>query len=268
MPELPEVETVCRGIARHATGRIIEQVIVRERRLRLPVDNNLRRRLCGQKIVQVRRRGKYLIFDCADGAVIAHLGMSGVFYFADSPPHQTHEHIGLKIGGRFLIYKDPRRFGCFVWSSGAPESHALLCALGPEPLSANFNGDTLRRALQNKSVAIKPALLDGRTVAGVGNIYASESLHLAGIRPQTVARKIGALRTERLAAAIKTILRRAIAAGGSTIKDFAQPDNTPGYFQTSWKVYAQAGTKCACGGTVRQIRQSGRTTYYCPRCQR
>lgn len=277
MPELPEVETVRRGIAPLSCGRRIGRVVVRCRKLRKPIDARLRAKISGKIIRQIRRRAKYLIFELEDDAgesslaIIAHLGMSGVFYFSDKPPQQKHEHIGLELGGRFLIYRDPRRFGCFVLANtkSAPiESHPLLCKLGVEPLSAAFNGRSFLATLQKRQVSIKTALLDGRIVAGVGNIYASESLHAAGISPNTIAANISAVRAQRLAKAIKDILRRAIRAGGSTIRDYAQPSGEAGFFQMSWKVYGRADMPCACGGTIRKIQQNGRATYYCPKCQR
>ncbi|MGI9306290.1 MAG: bifunctional DNA-formamidopyrimidine glycosylase/DNA-(apurinic or apyrimidinic site) lyase [Gammaproteobacteria bacterium] len=268
MPELPEVETVRRGIAGQLRGKCIDEVIVRCRRLRLPVDKNLRARLVGKTVLRMRRRGKYLIFDLDGGAVVAHLGMSGVFYFSKTPPQNKHEHIALQIGGQFLIYHDPRRFGCFVWHAGAPDSHPLLRNLGAEPLSAKFNGALLCDAWKGRAAPVKTALLDGRAVAGIGNIYAAESLHLARIRPQTPAGKISAARAEKLAAAIKQILQKALRAGGSTLRNFSHPDGAPGHFQMQWKVYGRAGKPCACGGAIKKITQSGRATYYCPRCQK
>ena len=281
MPELPEVETVRRGIAPLSCGRTIGRVVVRCRRLRWPLDSRLREKISGKTLSRIWRRGKYLIFDLSDNlsqnsnggdakkplSIIAHLGMSGVFYFSDKPPHEKHEHIGLELGGRFLIYKDPRRFGCFILTR-APNEHPLLRGLGMEPLSDAFNGATLRAALRGRRAPIKTALLDGRVVAGVGNIYASESLHAAAIRPQTAAVSMSTVRTDKLARAIKKILRSALRAGGSTIRDYAQPSGEKGFFQGQWKVYERDGLPCACGGMVKKIQQSGRTTYYCPRCQR
>ena len=257
-----------RGIAPQVIGGRIDSVIVRERRLRLPVSANLRARILGRRVLDVRRRGKYLIFDIGGDAIIAHLGMSGIFYFSSSPPQQKHEHIGLKIGGQFLIYRDPRRFGCFVYGVGAGESHPLLQKLGPEPLSAKFTGKVLRSALGHRQTPIKTALLNGAIVAGIGNIYASESLHLARIRPQTAAGTLSVVRAERLAAAIKTTLKKAIAAGGSSMRDFSHPNHEAGYFQTQWRVYERGGGDCNCGGRIVRIVQGGRATYYCPRCQK
>jgi len=274
MPELPEVETVRRGIMPLAKGRTVEKVIVRCRSLRLPVDVKLAQKIRGKKIMDIRRRGKYLVFDLAGGKnragdnhIIAHLGMSGVFYFSDNPPSTKHEHIGLKLGNRFLIYQDPRRFGCFVLCA-APDEPPLLANLGAEPLSSAFNGKSLHSKLKGKRIPIKTALLDGRVVAGVGNIYASESLFAAKIRPQTAAGSVSKARADALAIEVKKILRRAIRAGGSTIRDYAQPSGEKGYFQMQWKVYGRDNQPCACGGTIRKIVQSNRATYYCPRCQR
>lgn len=269
MPELPEVETVRRGIAPYLESSSIEEVVVRERRMRLPVPKNFRSRLRGRRILSVGRRGKYLIFQLEDGvAVIAHLGMSGAFYFSPTPPKEKHEHVGIQIDERFLIYRDPRRFGGFALCEGVPEEHSLLREMGPEPLSKKFDGKCLHAALCNRSSPIKTAIMDGKVVAGVGNIYASESLHLAKIRPQTSAAKLSVVRMNSLTSAIKDVLRRAIRAGGSSMRDFHHPDNSPGYFQTRWRVYGHEGESCECGGTIRKIVQSNRATYYCPRCQR
>lgn len=269
MPELPEVETVRRGIAPHIVGRRIEKTIVRERRLRLPIQKNFCKNVDGRRVINLRRRGKYLIFILENGALLAHLGMSGVLYFSSSPPRKTmHEHFGLKIGERFLIYKDPRRFGCVVFCEGEIDSHPLLKNMGPEPLSAAFDGAVLRARLRGRATPLKNALMDGKVVAGIGNIYAAESLHMAGIRPQTPARKLSAVRAEKLAAAIKNVLRRAIQSGGSTLRDFAKADGAPGYFQTQWKVYGREGARCTCGGAIKKIVQAARATYYCPRCQK
>ena len=269
MPELPEVETVRRGIAPVLQNAIVEEVVVRERRMRLPVPKNFRQRLKGRRIITIGRRGKYLTFQLDDGgAVIAHLGMSGAFYFSETPPREKHEHVGFQINGRFLIYHDPRRFGGFALFEGEPENHPLLCEIGPEPLSAKFNGKCLFEALHKRHSPIKTAVMDGKVVAGVGNIYASESLYLAKIRPQTSAARLSVVRMSALAAAIKDVLRRAIRAGGSSMRDFYHPDNSPGYFQTKWKVYGRKGESCQCGGVIRKIVQSNRATYYCPRCQR
>ena len=268
MPELPEVETVRRAIRPHLVGRRIEDAVVRQHSFRLPAPKNLRRLIVGKHVGETRRRGKYLIVELAEGgALIIHLGMSGSLFFSPSPPREKHEHIGARVGGRFLIYKDPRRFGCFVHCAGAPDLHPLLRGLGPEPLSAAFSGAALFRLLQNRKTPIKTALMNSRLIAGVGNIYASESLHLAGVAPQTLAGDIDSERARRLAAAIKKTLRKAIAAGGSTIRDFANADGAPGYFQMQWRVYGRDGERCGCGGVVQKIRQNGRATYYCPECQ-
>ena len=268
MPELPEVEIVRCGIAPAIEGGIIDDVIVRERRLRLSPSLHFRRQIRGRKILQTRRRGKWLIIDLERGAILAHLGMTGVLYFAPRAPAAQHEHIGLKIGDGFLIYRDPRRFGGMMWLAETADNHPCLQRLGPEPLSAAFDGEILYHALRGRQTPIKTALLDGGIVAGVGNIYASESLHGAGIRPQTAAAKIGKIRAAKLADAIKITLRKAIRAGGSTIRDFVNPEQTPGYFQAQWRVYARENLPCRCGGTIRRIIQNGRASYYCPRCQR
>ena len=266
MPELPEVETVCRGIARHLIKHRIESVIVRCRQLRQPVSAALLRPCVGQIINRVCRRGKYIIIHTHHGDIIIHLGMSGVLYFSSLPPKDKHEHIGFNINAQYLIYKDPRRFGLVIWSDNAA-AHPLLKNLGPEPLSAAFNADILYHRLRHRRIPIKQALLDGGIVAGIGNIYACEALYAAKIHPLSLSCRIRPHRLLKLTNAIQTILKKAIAAGGSTIRDFAQPNHQSGFFQFEWQVYECAGRQCACGGAIRRIKQSGRSTYYCPRCQ-
>lgn len=271
MPELPEVETVRRGIAPHLRGRTIAKATVREGRLRRPVGSL--RQIEGKTALRARRRGKYILVDFDDGALIVHLGMSGTLYFSEKPPQPPHEHVGLLLkadarrGARFLIYRDPRRFGCFFWCAGDPDSHPLLREIGPEPLSRQFSGGILHAALVGRQSAIKPALMDSRIVAGVGNIYASESLHLAGVRPQTLAGRLSPQRADAVADAVRRTLRSAIDAGGSTIRDYARPQGDPGMFQMQWRVYGREKLSCSCGGTIKRIVQAGRATYYCPRCQ-
>ena len=269
MPELPEVETVRRGIAPEIVGRRIVSVVVRQRRLRRLVPEDLGKKISGMLITDVRRRGKYLLIALDFCALLVHLGMSGALRISSTPPMAKHDHIGFALDdGRHLVYNDPRRFGLVLLINPPFEEHPLLAKLGCEPLSSAFTGVVLHTAWRRKTMPIKTALLDGKTVVGVGNIYASESLFAAGIRPQTAASKISLHRCDRLAVAIRTVLKRAIRAGGSTLRDFVDGHGNPGMFQTKWRVYGGSGKVCACGGTVRQIRQSGRATYYCPRCQR
>lgn len=269
MPELPEVETVRRGIAPEIIGRRIVAVFVRQRRLRRLVPAGLGKKITGMSVVGVYRRAKYLIIVLDSCALLVHLGMSGALRVGASPSKAKHEHIDWALdNGKHLLYSDPRRFGLVLLAEKNFAKHPLLEHLGCEPLTRNFNGRVLYAAWRGKKMPVKTALLDGKTVAGVGNIYASESLFDACIRPQTAAGKISAKRCAVLAVAIKSVLRRAIRAGGSTLRDFVDGHGHPGMFQMKWRVYGRGGSHCCCGAVIRKIFQNGRATYYCPRCQR
>ena len=268
MPELPEVEVTCRGIAPHLVGRTIAGVTVREPRLRWPIPDAVRS-LAGRVVRQVRRRGKYLLLDCGEGHLILHLGMSGSLRMvaAGTPPGK-HDHFDLGVGGQLLRLRDPRRFGAVLWTAQAPEEHPLIRHLGIEPLSRALDGRRLHALTRGHRAAIKQFLMDGRRVVGVGNIYASESLFLAAIHPRTSAGRLSAQRSARLARAIKTTLRAAIRAGGSSLRDFVGSDGAPGYFQRRAWVYGREGQDCRrCGSQIRRIVQGQRATYYCPGCQ-
>lgn len=270
MPELPEVETVRRGLAPALTNRVIREVMIRRRRLREAIPADFSRRVTGKKVQAVERRGKYLLLRLGTETCIIHLGMSGVLSLSALPPHHKHAHVGMLLDDeRYLIYTDPRRFGLMTVTARPPAAHRLLAALGPEPLTAAFNHSYFRRRLAGKKMPIKTALMDSHLVAGVGNIYASESLHQAGVHPGTLAGRLSADDCRRLTAAIKTVLRQALRAGGSSMRDFIAADGSPGYFQTRWLVYDRAGQPCLnqCGAQVVQLRQSGRSSYYCPNCQ-
>jgi len=269
MPELPEVEVTRRGIAAHVAGRQIERAVLRTPALRYPLPAGLARTLAGRPLVEVKRRGKHLLLDCDGGHLLIHLGMSGSLRFvALNEPARKHDHADLVFGDRVLRLTDPRRFGALLWLRGDPLAHPLLAKLGIEPLTPEFDGAWLHRALRGIAIGIKPALMDGGRVVGVGNIYASESLFDAGIDPRRPAGRVSRQRLERLVPAIKATLEAAIAAGGSTLRDFCGPDGM-GDFQVQHKVYGRAGEPClACGTTLRQIRQGQRSTFYCPRCQR
>ena len=270
MPELPEVETVLRGLAPHVVGRSIKGVRVRNRNLRWPIPADLDARVRQHQIRSLARRGKYLILYLDEGALILHLGMSGSLRLvsATTPP-EKHDHFDLLLDdGRALRLKDPRRFGAVLWSAD-PEAHPLLAPLGVEPLSEAFDGETLYRLTRGRGTAIKQLLMDAHRVVGVGNIYANEALFQAGIRPSLAAGRLSRARCERLAEAIKDTLRRAIAAGGSTLRDFVDGHGRPGYFQQSYYVYGRAGEPCrVCGAPIRAARHSNRATYYCPVCQK
>lgn len=269
MPELPEVETTRRGIEPHTLGRRVSKVIVREARLRWPVPANLADLLAGQQIQSVRRRAKYLLLDTPTGMVMIHLGMSGSLRVmsAETPP-LFHDHIDIVLdNGRCLRYNDPRRFGSFHWLTS--EDHPLLNDLGPEPLSEAFDGAYLHRRSKGRKVAVKQFLMDGKVVVGVGNIYANEALFLAGVRPDRLAGRISAARYKRIAEEVKRILAGAIEQGGTTLRDFVGGDGKPGYFAQQLRVYGRGGQLCGvCAGDLKEIRQSNRTTVFCPRCQR
>ncbi len=274
MPELPEVETTRLGILPHLQHQHIEQVIIRERRLRWPINADFAQRAEGCVIQDVQRRGKYLLLPCHQpqqaGHILLHLGMSGSLRIVDADtPVAAHEHLDLMLSNaRSLRYKDPRRFGCVLWVEGDPLQHALLSRLGPEPLSEAFDGAYLQQKAVNKQVAVKNFIMDGHIVVGVGNIYASESLFLAKIHPKRAAGRIAKARYEQLVVAIKAVLQAAIAQGGTTLRDFSNGEGQPGYFQQSLKVYGRTGEPCLqCETPIKQITLGQRSSYYCPQCQ-
>jgi formamidopyrimidine-DNA glycosylase len=275
MPELPEVEVCRRGLLPEVEGRTITDAVVRFPRLRRELPAGLAGTLKGRLIAGVIRRGKYLLFDCrgpgGDGWLILHLGMSGNLRFVPpGAPAGRHDHFDLVLPHTVLRLSDPRRFGVVDWHAGAdPESHPLLASLGVEPLSPGFSADWLYGAIRNRQAPIKNVLMDAGTVVGIGNIYASESLFRAGISPERTARRVGRESCGRLVQAVRETLADAIAAGGSSIRDYVHSDGSSGWFQISCAVYGRAGQSCRrCSGTVRQIRQAGRATYFCPGCQR
>jgi formamidopyrimidine-DNA glycosylase len=273
MPELPEVEVVRTGLAATAAGRRVVHVVRRAPALRWPIPEDLSDRLAGREVLAVERRGKYLLLAFAHGRLIVHLGMSGTIGWtrADAPL-RPHDHLDLVFDAGVLRLNDPRRFGAVLWhdaADGPPEAHPLLASLGVEPFSEAFDGALLHAASRGRRVAVKQFLLSGTVVVGVGNIYASESLFRAGIRPTTPAHRIARARYDRLAQAIRETLSAAIAAGGSTLRDFVSSEGRSGYFQLECKVYNRAGQPCrVCGEPVRQIRQQQRSTFWCARCQR
>lgn len=305
MPELPEVEVTRRGLLPHLEGSRIAGVAVRHRGLRWPVPEELETCLPGRVIRRVERRGKYLLLECvreaevvADGVaggvaggvtgsvadgddagwLLIHLGMTGTLRVWHEPPAPgTHDHIDLQLhdaAGRPLTlrFRDPRRFGAVLWTT-LPEAllptHPLLRNLGIEPFDPAFDGDWLYRHTRGRSAAIKTVLLSGDIVVGVGNIYCSESLFRAGIRPTTAAGRLSRARCERLAAAVRETLALAIERGGSTLRDFVGSDGASGYFQLDCLVYDRTGKPCRhCATPIRQIVQGQRSTFYCPQCQR
>lgn len=268
MPELPEVEVTRRAIAQRLTGARLEQVTLRTAHLRYPVPADLAQRLTGHPLLAVARRGKYLLFDFATGHLLVHLGMSGSFRFvAHGTPAGKHDHADFLFGDCLLRFSDPRRFGALLWLDDDPARHPLLAHLGIEPLSRQFTARWLEQAVRGRAAAIKPTLMDSTLVVGLGNIYAAESLHAAGIDPRRPANKISSERLARLVTAIRQTLRAAIRAGGSSLRDFCGPEGL-GDFQVQHRVYGRAGQPCrTCRTPIRQIRQGQRSTFFCPRCQ-
>ena len=268
MPELPEVEVTRLGIIDALSGAVIERLIVRTERLRWPLP--AAELLAGRRIATVRRRAKYLLVDCGDGTLIIHLGMSGSLRLVspDLPP-EKHDHVDLVLaGGTVLRYRDPRKFGSWLWFEGAIAQHPLLAALGPEPLDDAFNADYLFQRTRTRHSPIKPILMDQKLVVGVGNIYANEALFHAAIRPTRAASSLPQAECERLVGEIKAVLLRALDAGGSTLRDFSAADGQPGYFQQTYYVYGRGGQPCrVCGMPIDHIRQAQRSSFYCSSCQ-
>ena len=269
MPELPEVEITRRGIEPHIADRCVTAVSVRQPRLRYPVPADLAEHLLGQRLLAVRRRAKYLLLDFAQGSVIVHLGMSGSLRVlpVDTPP-QTHDHVDIAFGEKLLRLRDPRRFGAVLWAAGG-QAPALLDHLGVEPLSEDFNGNWLYTATRDRRTAIKLFIMDAHRVVGVGNIYASESLFRARINPHCEAGRLSRKRCELLAQCIRETLNDALAAGGSSLRDFVHSDGASGYFQQQYYAYSREGEDCrVCGGVVRREIMGQRATFWCVRCQK
>ena len=270
MPELPEVETTRRGIAPHVIERTILECIFRTAKLRWPLDITLCHFLPGQKIHKVERRAKYLLLSCDSGTIIIHLGMSGSLRIVPAgTTEQKHDHVDLIFtDGQCLRLTDPRKFGMFIYTDTDPYQHKLLHHLGPEPLTDAFSGNYLHAAAKGKKQSVKQFIMDQKTVVGVGNIYASEALFCAGIRPDRAAGRIGLERYRNLTRAIKDILYKSITAGGTTISDFSQADGKPGYFKQQLQVYGRSGEPCViCNHPLHSQRLGQRSTFYCPNCQ-
>ncbi|TDI67866.1 MAG: bifunctional DNA-formamidopyrimidine glycosylase/DNA-(apurinic or apyrimidinic site) lyase [Alphaproteobacteria bacterium] len=285
MPELPEVETVRRGLIPVLEGRRIVRVEVRRPGLRIPFPDDLGPWLTGLRVRSIKRRGKYMLmaFDGTDEVLVIHLGMSGRMVIngagGANRAHEPgpHDHVVIDTdGGTRIFFNDARRFGLMTRIRGAAlDRHPLFAGLGPEPLTAQFTGASLAQRLDGRATPIKAALLDQRMVAGLGNIYVCEALYGAGISPRRKAANIGPVRAHRLVAAIKKVLTEAIAAGGSSLRDHVRPDGELGYFQHNFSVYGRQGAACpgcdcdiAESGGIRRIVQGGRSTFYCPRRQR
>ena len=287
MPELPEVETVRKGLVPVLEGRLLARVSARRPDLRIPLPKGFAERLTGRRVEKLTRRAKYILAHLdGDEILLIHLGMSGRFtiqgrklgkFLHGTPDAQgglgPHDHIVFDTdAGDRVIFTDHRRFGLMtLLDARKADEHKLLSGLGPEPLSAAFSAEALGGALKGKRTPIKSALLDQRVVAGLGNIYVCEALLRAGISPKRSAASVPGDRARRLVPAIKRVLQEAIKAGGSTLRDYKQTDGELGYFQNSFSVYDREDELCVtkgCGGTIKRIVQSGRSTYYCPKCQR
>jgi formamidopyrimidine-DNA glycosylase len=281
MPELPEVEVLRRSLEPHLLGDRIERVAVANPALREPVDAAaLSRRVAGRQVAALRRRSKYLLIDLVDPrkeraaatTLAVHLGMSGRLTLApaEAPP-ELHEHVSFSLAsGRRLRFRDPRRFGLVLaLPTAGLEADPHFARLGPEPLAAGFGGEALRRAARGRRGPVKTFLMDAGVVVGVGNIYATEALHRAGVHPARPVSRISRERWDRLAGAVVAVLSQAIAEGGTTLNDFADGEGRSGYFQVSLAAYDREGEPCrGCGASIRRIVQSNRSTFYCPRCQR
>jgi len=270
MPELPEVETTLRGIEPHILGKKITDVIIRNRSLRWPIPAALKTNLVQQILKQINRRGKYLLLVTDNGTAILHLGMSGSLRINDiNTTAEKHDHVDIVFeNNKILRFRDPRRFGCLLWTNKPAEQHKLISVMGPEPLSDSFNAEYLFEKSRGKKSTVKSFIMDSKVVTGVGNIYASEALFSAGILPTRQAGRISKARYQRLAQSIKDVLKKAISQGGTTLKDFTREDGQPGYFKQSLKVYDRAGQDCInCGNTIKQKTLNQRSTYYCSHCQ-
>ncbi|HKX09820.1 MAG TPA: bifunctional DNA-formamidopyrimidine glycosylase/DNA-(apurinic or apyrimidinic site) lyase [Stellaceae bacterium] len=277
MPELPEVETVVRGLSARMAGRRVTRLDLHRGDLRWPIPKDLKRKTVGRRIEAVRRRAKYILIDLDDGGVLLlHLGMSGRLTLVnadDQTPPEPHDHVVFTLDdGTRIRFNDQRRFGVldYVRAKGL-EKHSLLRELGPEPLDPAFTGEVLAASLTGKRTPLKAALLDQQVVAGLGNIYVSEVLYRAGLSPRRLARTVTLERARRLVQAIREVLERAIAAGGSSLRNYVQASGELGYFQHQWAVYGREGEPCPgcdCGGGIRRIVQSNRSTFYCVKRQR
>ncbi|SEL26267.1 DNA-(apurinic or apyrimidinic site) lyase [Roseovarius nanhaiticus] len=283
MPELPEVETVRRGLLPVMEGGTIARADVNRPDLRWPFPERMAARLEGQQVMGLRRRSKYILADLAGGeTLLIHLGMSGRILISgdplgqfvhDHPAAEKHDHVVFHMAsGARVTFNDPRRFGAMdMFATDEAEAHPLLAKLGPEPMGNSFNEDYLVAALKGKNTPIKSALLDQRLIAGLGNIYVCEALYRAGISPRRRAGNIGAARAASLVSIIRDVLRDAIQAGGSSLRDFRRADGELGYFQHRFDVYDREGEQCRraeCGGTIGRVVQSGRSSFYCRKCQR
>lgn len=271
MPELPEVETTRRGIEPYLLNQSVTELTIHQWQLRWAIPKNIRQ-IENQTIRSVNRRGKYILLETDVGQAIVHLGMSGSLRICTNltEPRRKHDHVEMQLsGGALLRLHDPRRFGCLLWQPASEPTHSLLSRLGPEPLTDEFDAAHLINATRKKKVAIKNLIMNSHIVVGVGNIYASEALFMAGIRPARAAGRVTYAECEKLVVAIKTILQQSIDQGGTTLRDFVNSDGEPGYFKQSLFVYGKEGDACQrCGDKIKQKVLGQRSTFYCSQCQR
>ena len=270
MPELPEVETTLRGIEPYLLGNRIIRIVVREKRLRWPVSNELLT-LANRKVTALNRRAKYLLVSLGNAEhIIIHLGMSGSLRIVDTDSEvKKHDHLDFHLScNKILRYHDPRRFGAVLWTDELVADHLLLKSLGPEPLSNEFHGPHLFAASRKRKMAVKNLIMDGHIVVGVGNIYASEALFLAGVRPGKAAGRVTAKQYGDIATSIKDVLGKAIKQGGTTLRDFVNSDGQPGYFQQTLNVYGRTDEPChVCQSAIKSKVIGQRSTFYCAQCQ-
>lgn len=271
MPELPEVETTKRGISPHVVGKKVKQVIIRNRQLRWPIPDDLEQLIEGKKLLDISRRGKYLLLRFNHGTAIWHLGMSGSLRLVPSNLEpEKHDHVDWVFNQKIsLRFNDPRRFGALLWTDEPIEQHKLLKNLGPEPLSDSFTNIYLFKTSRKRSTPIKTWLMNAKTVVGVGNIYANEALFASGIHPLQTTQTLSKVKCQTLCTHVKRILSAAIAQGGTTLKDFVGGDGKPGYFAQELQVYGRGGQPCnQCKTPLKEIRLNQRATVYCPKCQK
>lgn len=270
MPELPEVETVCRGISSHIVKKKVTDVIVRNKQLRWPVPSKIRSTVKSKTIEKVSRRGKYILIHFESGVLLIHLGMSGTLKVVEqATPLVKHDHVDFELSSQWVLrFNDPRRFGSILWANQPIFEHPLLCRLGPEPLEAQFNKRYLLKQLKNKRSNIKSCIMSSQLVVGVGNIYANEALFASGIHPLRVGNTLSLEECDVLSKNIKKILRDAIQKGGTTLKDFTNSEGKPGYFSQVLNVYGRGGQDCVkCHRELTEEKVSGRTTVFCQYCQ-
>ncbi len=270
MPELPEVETTRRGIARFVEGAVVSEVVLRKRALRYPIPRKVTTELPGEMIRAVERRGKYLLLRSDAGTVMIHLGMSGSLRIVETTvAPEKHDHVDIVLDDVIALrLRDPRRFGAVLWLKGDVAAHPLLKDLGPEPLSRAFDAEYLQHKLARRKAAIKTVIMDSKVVVGVGNIYASEALFMSHVLPTRPASSLTAEECVALAAAIKKVLKASIKQGGTTLRDFVDGSGKPGYFAQKLTVYGRADEPCRiCATPIEQLVLAQRATYFCRRCQ-